>query len=175
MLAERIDTLETVLEARGLLKSLDDSDLVFTFGAGDIRVFANDGQRICVALYRRGKFVEILEEIFGVVRDGVVSGCHARAPGGRNLPKSGGSAGSIKATERIPRYGLLLELGDVGRTIARRVSHQAGIDPCCREPEDGKTKLSAIQGNSTIAGNSAKSGALRQVLPVIRRSGLRGD
>jgi hypothetical protein len=69
VLAERIDTLGTVLEARGLLKPLDNSDLVFTFGAGDIRVFANDGQRICVALYRRGKFVEILEEIFGVVRD----------------------------------------------------------------------------------------------------------
>src|ERR1700721_249855 len=62
-------------------------------------------------------------------------------------PRVGRSAGSIKATERIPRYGLLLELGDVGRTIARRVSHQAGIDPySCREPEDGKTKtkLSAI-------------------------------
>jgi hypothetical protein len=60
VLAERIDTLGTVLEARGLLKSLDDSDLVFTFGAGDIRVFANDGRRICVALYRRGKFVEMV-------------------------------------------------------------------------------------------------------------------
>jgi hypothetical protein len=106
----------------------------------------------------------------------VVSGCHARAPGRRNLPKSGRSAGSTKATERIPHYGLLLELGDVGRTMARRVSHQAGIDPySCREPEDGKTRLSAIQGNSTIAGNSAKSGALRQVLPAIRRSGFRGD
>jgi hypothetical protein len=145
VLVERIDTLGTVLEARGLLKSLDDSDLVFMVGAGAIRAFANDGQRICVALYRRGKFVEILEGIFGVVRDSVVSGCHARAPGRRNLPKSGRSAGSIKATERVPRYGLLLELGDVGRTIARRVSHQAGIDPySCREPENGKTKLSAI-------------------------------
>ena len=94
VLVERIDTLGTVLEARGLLKSLDDSDLVFMVGAGAIRAFANDGQRICVALYRRGKFVEILEGIFGVVRDGVVSGCHAERLAAATCPRVGGAPGA---------------------------------------------------------------------------------